>query len=42
MIAGKKALKVYCPARRILNTFDYLDVKLGIQLYYQVYGFYFL
>jgi len=25
-----------------MNTFDYLDVKVGIKLHYQVYGFYWL
>lgn len=42
IIEGTHAIKLWCPARRIMNTFDYLDVKVGIKLHYQVYGFYWL
>jgi hypothetical protein len=31
-----------CPARRIMNTLDYKDVKVGIYSEYRVFGFYIL
>ena len=40
IVRGDKAIRLWCPARRIMNTFDYRDVKVGIKLHYQVYGFY--
>ena len=36
----KSMINFDCPARRIMNSLDYKDVKMGIFQNYTVHGFY--
>ena len=36
----KSIINFDCPARRIMNSLDYKDVKIGLIQNYTVYGFY--